>query len=114
VKHIEAPDSALARVGAVESCWLSDRRHVQVDSALGLPEEIEPQAEVLYRIRTRLKGHQRGDGVERAVGRRTELRMRQAGRVAFVTVVLGPIDLFVACIERRRANWLRRETLTVW
>jgi hypothetical protein len=36
VKHIESPDSVLARVGAVESCWLSDRQDVQADSAMGL------------------------------------------------------------------------------
>jgi hypothetical protein len=36
VKHIESPGSVLARVGAVESCWLSDRQDVQADSAMGL------------------------------------------------------------------------------
>jgi hypothetical protein len=47
VKHIESPDSVLTRVGAVDSYWLSDRQDVQADSAIGLLEEIEPQAEVI-------------------------------------------------------------------
>jgi hypothetical protein len=35
---------ACARVGVVESCWLSDRQDVQADSALGLLEEIEQRS----------------------------------------------------------------------
>lgn len=46
VKHIESPDSVLARVGVVESCGLSNRKNGQADSTVGLLEEIEPQAQV--------------------------------------------------------------------
>jgi hypothetical protein len=44
--RVEYHDSVLARVGAVESCWLSDLQDVKANSAAGLLEEIEPQAEV--------------------------------------------------------------------
>jgi hypothetical protein len=50
VKYIESPDSVFARVGAVESCWFSYRQNVQADSALCLPEKVEPQGEVVERI----------------------------------------------------------------
>jgi hypothetical protein len=39
VKHSESPDSVIARVGAVESCWLSDRQDEQADSAVGSLKE---------------------------------------------------------------------------
>jgi hypothetical protein len=40
----------LARVGAVECCWLSDRQDVQAASALCLLEKIEPQGEVVTHV----------------------------------------------------------------
>jgi hypothetical protein len=44
MKHVESLDSVLARVGAIESCCVSDRQDVQADSALGLLEETEERS----------------------------------------------------------------------
>jgi hypothetical protein len=45
-KDIESTNSVLASSDTVESCWLSNCQDVQADSAMGSPEEIEPEAEV--------------------------------------------------------------------